>query len=119
MYFSVRGPPPQPENVRYESINPTTIRVTWTLPQISHPDEIENIRFGFGDAGTRVEYLPSSSLGKDVTSYIAEQLQPGTQYTVMVITENRYGQSDPVTLMVETNEATPGKIIMTMCINVY
>ncbi|XP_072020636.1 neogenin-like isoform X2 [Amphiura filiformis] len=103
----VRGPPPQPENIRYESINPTTLRITWSLPDTMSSDEIENIRFGFGDVGTRVEYLSSSNLGKDATSYTAEGLQPGTQYTVMVITENRYGQSDPVTLTVETSAAPP------------
>ena len=115
-FFSVGGPPPQPQNVRYESISPTVVRVTWTLPETVAANEIENVRFGLGDEGTPVEYLSSSDLGVDATSYTAEQLRPGFRYTIMVLTENRYGQSDPVVMTVET---IPGKRLFSVFLHVY
>ena len=62
-----------------------------------------------------MEYLPSFDLGVGATSYTAEQLRPGFRYTIMVLTENRYGQSDPVVLTIET---IPGKNLFSFFLHV-
>ncbi|XP_072021129.1 neogenin-like [Amphiura filiformis] len=98
----VKGPPPPIEAIEFQSISPTSIQVTWTLPDTTVLNEIENILFGFGDEGTPFKKLSTTNLERRTSRYTMDGLQPETRYIVMIVTENRYGESKRAEITVET-----------------
>ncbi len=101
-FISVKGPPPPIEGIEFISSNPTSVQIRWRLPETTDLNEIENIIFGSGDEGTPFKKLSTVNLNERDTSYTLDGLQPDTRYTVMVVTENRYGNSKRVEITVET-----------------
>ena len=109
MLLAVKGPPPRVENLQYTLLSPESIRVTWSLPETTELNVIQSITLGYGDVGASFKRLRTANLEMGATSYDIEGLEPSSQYTVMVITENKYGDNGPVEILIETGEI-PGKI---------
>ena len=77
------------------------MEISWTLPNTSPENEIEDISIGFGAYGIPPQFLPVFDLESTAVRYVADNLTPGSRYTAMVIARNRFGESDPVLITVE------------------
>ena len=110
------SPPDPVDNVRYYPYE-DSIYISWSLP--SEYQVIELIKFGIGPIGSAVEDLPLVDLYRYTRQYTAQDLEPGTSYTIVIYTENYAGRSTPVTRTVETESLPEGIIIFVACLALY
>ena len=96
--ISQQEPPPPPENFNYRILPDGTVELSWTIPD---PSEVENVGVGFGSYGIPAQFLTVTELAKTAVTYIADQVTAGSRYIAMVVTRNRFGQSEPVTITVQ------------------
>ena len=65
--------------------------------------DIDMINVGVGPAGTPLTDLSMSVLSVSSVRFVAEQLMPGTSYTVAILTQGPNGKSEPVVVAAETS----------------
>ena len=94
-----------------------SVYISWSLP--SSYQEIELIRFGIGPIDAAVEDLPLVDLYRYTRQYTAQNLEPGTSYTIVIYTENYAGRSAPVTRTVETESLPEGITVFVACLAHY
>ena len=96
--------PPPPENLRAINVQTRYIILAWDKPQYGSNYQISNYTIRkkkTSDNFTEVQTLPRTRTG-----IMMKNLEPDTEYTITLSSNNKYGRSDDALL---TQRTLPGK----------